>query len=300
MRQIDADTFFYYLRILKNYNVISMIQDIFPHRFDNHYFAGKKIEEKDFIFYLNEKTLLLKIKGETFELPRKEDFSDITEQTESVFLFTLDDTACFLIWDAPQADESCFEYREVNSLRTIAQREIAFISMVGLHLTNWYAEHRFCGKCGAKNEHKADERAMVCPNCHSLFFPKISPAIIVAILCNDKILLARNTNFRGGWHSLVAGYTDVGETLEETVRREVKEEVGLEVKNIRYYKSQPWPLSGSLMVGFIAEADENQIISVDHNEIAEAAWFSRDNLPDHPNNISIGGELIEKFEKGEL
>jgi NAD+ diphosphatase len=172
--------------------------------------------------------------------------------------------------------------------------------MVGFHLMNWYTQNKYCGKCGTRTQQKPDERALICPNCNTIVFPKISPAIIVAIICNNKILLVRSPNFPGSWYSLVAGFADIGESLEETVIREVKEEVGLDVKNIRYYKSQPWPLSGSMMVGFIAEADENQPISIDNKEIAEATWFNKENLPEYSSNLSIAGEMIEKFEKGEL
>jgi NAD+ diphosphatase len=277
-----------------------MIQDIYPNRFDNHYLPGQPIGEKDIILYYNDNTLLLKTDGDECELPRKRDLPELSGNTEATFLFTLNDVSCFLVWNRPVAEQSSFTYKEISFFRTASKKEVAWVSIVGYHLHNWYAEHRFCGKCGAKMEHKPDERAMMCPECHALFFPKISPAIIVAITCGDKILLARNNNFRAGWHSLVAGYADVGETLEETVIREVKEEVGLDVKNIRYYKSQPWPLSGSLMVGFTAEADDRQPITIDHNEIASAGWFTRDNLPDHPTGVSIGGEMIDKFEKGEL
>jgi NAD+ diphosphatase len=165
---------------------------------------------------------------------------------------------------------------------------------------NWYSQNKFCGKCGAKTNSKPDERAIICPVCNTIVFPKISPAVIVAIICDNKILLARNSDFHGDWYSLIAGYADVGESLEETLVREVKEEVGLDIKNIRYYKSQPWPLSGSMMIGFIAEADETQPICIDRKEIAEAAWFTRGHLPKHSSNLSIAGEMIEKFEKGEL
>lgn len=277
-----------------------MIQEINPHRFDNQYRLITSIENEDFILYYHGDSVLLKTKGDEFEIPRKIDFSNILDSTESTFLFTLNDTPCFLILDNPQVDMSHFIFKEISSFRTIIPKEIAWVSIVGFQLMNWYALNRFCGKCGAKTEQKSDERAIVCPNCSTTAYPKISPAVIVAIVCNDKILLARNSKFTGSWFSLIAGYADVGESLEDTLIREVKEEVGLNIKNIRYYKSQPWPPSGSLMIGFVAEADENQPISIDDKEIAEAGWFTRGNLPQHSSTISIAGEMIEKFENGEL
>ncbi|GET23182.1 NAD(+) diphosphatase [Prolixibacter denitrificans] len=277
-----------------------MIQDIFPHRFDNQYRAEQHIGDEDIVLCYRDNTLLLKTDGETFGLPRKKDFPEISEQTESTFLFSLNDVSCFLVWDELAAKEPDFAYQEISFFRTIEQPEIAWVSIAGLHLVNWYTQNRFCGKCGSRTEHKSNERALVCPNCHTTVYPKISPAIIVAIVSGDKLLLARNANFRGNWFSLIAGYVDVGETLEEALAREVKEEVGLDVTNIQYYKSQPWPLSGSMMIGFVAEADEHQPIRVDGNEIVEAAWFSRGNLPNHSSTISIAGEMIAQFEKGEL
>jgi NAD+ diphosphatase len=277
-----------------------MIQDIFPHRFNNQYLANQSIYEDDYILHYQENTLLLKTQGAELAFPQKKDFPEISAATEAVFLFSLNEVPCFLVWDDLKVDESQFEYKDISFFRTTTQREIGWVSIVGLHLRNWYNQNKFCGKCGSKTQHKNDERAMVCPSCNTVVYPKISPAIIVAIISNDKILLAHNANFAGNWYSLIAGYVDVGETLEETLVREVKEEVGLDVWNIRYYKSQPWALSGSMMIGFIAEADENQAICIDGKEITDAAWFSRGNLPGHPSTISIAGEIIEKFERGEL
>jgi NAD+ diphosphatase len=273
-----------------------MLHEIFPHQFNNQFIVTNNIGENDFIFYYNGNSTLLKINGDGFEIPRKKDVSSISNMTAATFLFTLNTVSCFLIWDDPKADDSQFIYKEIN-FRTFKQQEISWSSMVGLQLKNWYSENKFCGKCGSKTKEKSDERAIVCPSCNKTVFPKISHAIIVAIVCNNKILLAHNSNFPNSWYSLVAGYADIGESLEETVKREVKEEVGLDVKNIRYYKSQPWPFSGSMMIGFFAEADDTQIIFPDHKEITEAAWFSRGNLPSHPPNISIAGEMIDQFEK---
>lgn len=277
-----------------------MIQEIFPHRFNNQYLANRKIHETDFIIHFNENSLLFKTEGDAFEIPQKKDFPEISDITEYTFLFSLDDIPYFLIWHELKADKPGFVLKEISFFRKTRQKEIAWISLVAFHLRNWYAENQFCGKCGTRTQQKPDERALICPACHTIVFPKISPAIIVAVICDDKILLARGINFPVKWYSLLAGYADIGETLEEAVIREVKEEVGLDVKNIRYYKSQPWPLSGSMMIGFIAEADETQPLSLDETEIAEAAWFSRGELPNYPPKLSIAGEMIEKFERKEL
>ncbi len=277
-----------------------MLHEIAPHRFNNEFLAHKTVSDNDFILHFQKDSIFLKTNGNGLEIPRKKDFGAISDQTETIFLFRLNDVPCFLVWDEIKTDNPQLIYQNISFFRQAKEQEVAWISLAGFHLRNWYAQNRFCGMCGTRMQHKADERALVCPNCKNTVYPKISPAIIVAITCNDRILLARNANFPGHWFSLIAGYADVGESLEETVVREVKEEVGIDVWNIRYYKSQPWPLSGSVMIGFVAEADENQPIRIDDREIAEAAWFKRGSVPPHPLKISIAGEMIEKFEKGEL
>ena len=161
----------------------------------------------------------------------------------------------------------------------------------------WFLNNRYCGRCGSKTELKKEERVIVCHECNLEIFPKILPAVIVAIICNNKILLAKGKNYKGDFYALIAGYVDIGESIEETVIREVKEEVGLDIKNIKYYKSQPWPFSSSLMLGFTAEADDTQQIIIDEKEIKEAGWFTRGNLPTHASSLSISGELIAAFEK---
>jgi NAD+ diphosphatase len=276
-----------------------MIQEITPHRFDNRYKADAPVSEDAFILHFRERFLLLKTGGDEPELPRKKDLPLGTAATPANFLFTLDGTPCFLVHDQLQEIPSEMEYRELSFFRTTTDRALAWISITAYHLMNWYVQNRFCGKCGSATQHKPDERALLCPECATVVYPKIAPAIIVAVCCGDKLLLARNANFPGRWYSLIAGYADIGESLEETVVREVKEEVGVDVWNIRYYSSQPWPLSGSMMVGFIAEADAKQPIVVDEKEITEAAWFTRGNLPEHPPKLSISGEMIGKFEAGE-
>lgn len=279
-----------------------MIQDIFPHSINNHYVADIQPDDSSYIIHFKENTLLIRSDATGDFIPRAKDIPAVPDLHSCIYLFSLNDVPCFLYdTDGPLNNESTV-YTEIGFFRTTANRETAWAALVAWHLWKWYSEHRFCGCCGAPTKHKPDERALQCSNCHALYFPKISPAIIVAILNRDKLLLANNANFRPGWYSLVAGYADVGETLEETVLREVKEEVGLDVTNIRYYKSQPWALSSSLMIGFVAEvADCNQPIVTDGNEITDAAWFTADTLPEHPSAaISIAGEMIELFKEGKL
>ena len=275
-----------------------MIHEILPHTFDNQYYHKTEISDDDYVLYYSDNKILLKENEEDFELPRKKDLTNVSDHF--TYLFELDHTPCFLTWNDPRNDDNHFVFKEIYSLRTSDQKEIAWISSIGFHLMTWYDSNRYCGKCGSKTEEKTDERAIICPNCGHVVYPKISPAVIVMIKCDDKILLAHNSRFPAQWYSLVAGYADIGESLEETVIREVKEEVGLDVKNIRYYKSQPWPFSGSMMIGFIAEADCNQPVIPDNKEITEAAWFQRGHLPAYPPKISIAGEMIEKFDKNEL
>ena len=275
-----------------------MIQDIYPHLFSNKFEVTSGIQEDDYVFHFKGNLLLLKQNAEGLEIPRWKDLNDVNPS--GIFLFNLNGVNCFLIEDCMVPDHGGFTYQEMNFFRTMPRKEIAWAGIVGFQLMNWYDQNKFCGKCGSATIPKTDERAITCPSCQTTVYPKISPAIIVAILCNHKILLASGVNFRSSFYSLVAGYADIGESLEDAVVREVKEEVGVDVKNIRYYKSQPWPFSGSMMIGYIAEADDTQPIRVDKKEIIDAAWFTRDNMPNHPSDISIAGEIIEKFKNNEL
>ncbi len=153
----------------------------------------------------------------------------------------------------------------------------------------------FCGKCAAPTIPATGEHARVCPSCSLIFYPRISPAVIMAVTKGDKILLARGVNFPDKkMFSVLAGFVSPAETLEECVQREVLEETGIQVKNICYVKSQPWPFPDSLMIGFTAEYANGEIV-IDPKEILEADWFRADNLPKTPAVFSLAGELINGF-----
>ncbi|RJS20235.1 NAD(+) diphosphatase [Corallococcus sp. H22C18031201] len=186
---------------------------------------------------------------------------------------------------------------KVVAARTLFKRvDEARFAVVGraLAIAEWDLMHRFCGRCGHATQLVPGERARRCPVDHTPFYPRIAPAIIVLITRGDQMLLARNATFPEPMYSTLAGFVDAGESLEETVRREVKEEVGLELRDVRYFGSQPWPYGRSLMVGFTAEYAGGEI-AVDGKEIAEARWFSVDDLPRIPPPISIARHLIDSF-----
>jgi NAD+ diphosphatase len=168
-----------------------------------------------------------------------------------------------------------------------------------VQLIDWARTHRFCGRCGTATDPQANERAMKCPACGLLSFPRLAPAMITLITKGEpgpdqQVLLARGVQFRGAMYSCLAGFVEPGESLEGAVVREVREEVGLEVRNVQYRGSQPWPFPHSLMVGFRAEYAGGDIVCAD-DEIVDANWYTRDNLPMIPPPISIARRLIDAW-----
>jgi NAD+ diphosphatase len=165
----------------------------------------------------------------------------------------------------------------------------------GIQILNWDRNHQYCGHCGSRTAAREGEAVRVCPGCGLEAYPRISPAVIAAIVRGDEILLAYSPTFKTRFYSVLAGFVEPGESLEECLQREVREEVGIEIKNIRYFGSQSWPFPNSLMVGFTAEYDRGEI-SIDPGEIVEAGWFKADNLPDQlPGRLSIARLLIDWF-----
>jgi len=173
----------------------------------------------------------------------------------------------------------------------VPDRDLA-VAAFAVRMIGWTKTSRFCSRCGHENVPVLSERAKKCPACGLVTYPRISPAIIVLIIRGEEILLARSPRFPAGMHSVIAGFVEPGETLEHAVHREVREEVGIAVKNIRYFASEPWPFPDSLMIGFVAEYDGGEI-SIDNNEIISAGWFGRDYLPGLPAGMSISRALID-------
>jgi NAD+ diphosphatase len=175
----------------------------------------------------------------------------------------------------------------------VAPESVLQPMLKALALFHWRLTAQFCGKCGAPTEDKSDEIARICKTCGFVTFPRLSPAILAVVRKDNQILLASNAKFTTGVFSLIAGYVEVGENFEECVRREVREEVGIEIENISYMASQPWPFPDALMVGFEATWKEGEI-KPDGVEILEAGWFSPDNHPPLPPPGSLSRKLIDR------
>lgn len=159
---------------------------------------------------------------------------------------------------------------------------------------DWAAAHQFCGRCATPTVRDPGERCLACPGCGLRSYPRISPAIIVLVRRGRQALLARSARFPLAFYSTLAGFVEIGESLEDTLHREVREEVGVEVTNLRYFGSQPWPFPHSLMLGFHADHAGGEI-AIDHHEIDDARWFSADDLPAIPPRISIARRLIDAW-----
>ncbi len=268
-----------------------MIQDIAPHRFDNSYHPGLP-RPQDIALCFSDQGVLLK-KG---TLPRFADLPQAALQSER--LFCIDDTAFFLA--STQQPHGEFSWQPTRVFRSLQPAWMAFGGITGCQLWRWEQSRQYCGRCGAKTEHSQSERALFCPACGLIEYPKISPAIIVAISDGDKLLMARNVGSHSGSYALIAGFVEVGESFEQTVRREAMEEVGIRIKNIRYYKSQPWGFSDTVMIGFTAQLDGSPDLTLQESEIADAKWVPRSEIPPADSRLSVGGELIENFRLGRI
>ncbi len=184
--------------------------------------------------------------------------------------------------------------REIRSLLAVWSAAEARLALRALHVVEWGRTHRFCGRCGTRTEESAGELARRCPQCGHTSFPRISPAVIVLVCRGDRVLLGRGNHLPPGLYSTLAGFVEPGETLEEAVRREIREEVGIELADVRYFGSQPWPFPDSLMIGFTAEHAGGEL-RIDTAELAEAHWCALDELPPVPPTFSIARTLIDAW-----
>jgi NAD+ diphosphatase len=218
------------------------------------------------------------------------------EPTGVLYLGELGDAHCFAAGlEADTDPPPGYDYAGLRQLFDRLPQDLFAVAVRAIQLIAWDRDNRFCGRCGAPTENQTSERAKRCPACGLSRYPRISPAIIVAVTRGPQLLLARAQRHPAGFFSVLAGFVEPGETLEEAVRREVKEEVGLDIEQIAYFGSQPWPFPDSLMLAFQARY-AGGVITREEAEIAEAGWYAASEIPERiPPPISIARRLIDDF-----
>ena len=240
--------------------------------------------------------LLVQQVAQQTHIPSLMSLSEIGLQpVRSQFLGTLSDRPCYEVElpndTVPPDGMSLVTLRELYG---VLPDDLFALGGRAVQIKEWDRTHQYCGHCATPTVQTSQERAKRCPNCGLVNYPRLSPAIIVLVSRGEEVLLARAPRFAPTMYSVLAGFVEPGESLEETVAREVREEVGVEIKDIRYFGSQPWPFPNSLMIGFTAAYASGEIV-IDPHEIAEAAWFHRRNLPQVPSKLSIARQLIDWF-----
>jgi NAD+ diphosphatase len=246
-------------------------------------------------FVVHRQGLVVRQDGAATSLPTDADVAALGLDPARAMYFGTFDGADALAVECPEGEVAApLSVVGVRGLAASVGLETFSVAGRAMHLVDWATTSRFCGRCGAVTAVVAGERSMKCPACALMQYPRIAPAIIVLVRRGDRALLARNGRFPAPFFSTLAGFSDIGESLEETLAREVLEEVGVRVDNIRYFGSQPWPFPHSLMIGFTADWVGGEIV-VDGEEIAEASWFEATALPVVPPRLSIARRLIDAW-----
>ena len=274
-----------------------MLQDIRPHRLANEFYPDILPSSGDRVFFVRGQELAVRRAGvSSLDVPRVGDGGVSADGL--TFLFSLDGAACWLAPPEGHAEPPAgfaLVHNRVLRMERRGPRELMYAAYTAIHLADWYARNRFCGACGHPLEHHRQLRALECPNCGNVVFPRINPAVIVCVCDPQRNRIALTRYAAGRYHdidALVAGFVEIGETMEDCVRREVREELGLAVRNIRYYKSQPWGVAGDILSGYWCDVDGDPTIRMDARELGSAVWAGPDEISGQPDDFSLTNEMM--------
>lgn len=275
-----------------------MIQDIGKGRYHNEYRPTAPGPDSRILSYRGREALV-RVTEDQLSFLTYAEVTEVMPQTAEHcrYLFSVDEITYFWIpgLDSEQFPGSSWQRLEIFRSR-ISPVE-AFAGITGHQLADWYDSRKYCPRCGQKMHHDEKERMMRCDACGQTEYPKLSPAVIVGVTDGERLLLTKYAGRSFQHYALIAGFAEIGETIEETVEREVMEEVGLKVKNLRYYKSQPWSFSGTLLMGFFAEVDGSTEIHLDENELSVGEWHTPDEIPED-DGVSLTREMMGVFKEG--
>ena len=270
-----------------------MLQEIAPRHLDNQYHP-RPIGPGAKICVFRDQQVLVMRGGNEIALP---DYALLKDSvTHTRYLFCVDNENYFLGQLHPGAIlPEGYAFDAVRGHRRLSPKHVVYAEMTAWHLYMWYRDNRYCGRCGHFTVHDEKMRMLQCPECGNMIFPRICPAIIVAVTDGDRLLLTRYSGRATSGYALVAGFTEIGETAEETVAREVFEETGIRVKNIRYWATQPWGIEADLLLGYFADLDGPGEITLDTNELSLANWYRREEMDIPPDDVSLTNDMIRAF-----
>lgn len=267
------------------------------HTTNNQYFKAevteKEISENSLIFaFIDAKLLLI-----NNEVPSYKEVINLDLNfTYLRFIGNIGGTSCFAI-DANYGEKylSSFKFVALRQLYSLLPEYHLNATIYGFQIILWNRKNKYCGRCGSPTEENLRNTLVkFCSNCNEEYYPKISPSVIVAVIKDNEILLAQHKRVTNGMFTVLAGFVNPGESLEDCIHREIKEETGIEITNIRYFGSQPWPFPDSLMIGFIADYAKGEL-KPDKEEITELKWFKPNEIPEWPDKVSIARALIDYF-----
>lgn len=278
-----------------------MIQNIEPHKFHVE-FQNHRPQPADYVLAFSQGQILLRGQ-DTIDFLRVSECPASCGE-EMVYLFAVDEMKFFYL-QIPEGQlegflKDGFRLAKRQEFRRLAPKHLAFAAVTACMLDGWYTSNVYCGRCGQKLMHDTKERMLHCPDCDNRVYPRINPAVIVAVTDGDRLLL---TTYKGRDYknyALVAGFTEIGESFEDTVQREVMEEAGLSVKNIRYYGSQPWGFADNILAGYFCEVDGVSEIHMDEEELASARFFAREEIDMEYTDSSLTNEMICAFKNGKV
>lgn len=275
-----------------------MIQNISPYRFHVEY-RHLNPKESDFVLVFQGDRLLIRDGEQIAFMTWKEALTLSTKKRKDVhYLFAIDEIYFFYM----QAEEErvCpvgYRLAQRQEFRSLKPKHLGFAAVTAFHLNGFYNKNQFCGCCGGKLVHDHKERMLYCHECDNRIYPRINPAVIVAVTNGDKLLLTKYNGRNTKGYALVAGFNEIGESFEDTVKREVMEETGLKVKNIRYYASQPWAFADNILAGYFCEVDGDEEIHMDEEELSLACWMKKKDIPVEWNDLSLTNEMICHFKE---
>ena len=278
-----------------------MIQDIGTKNFDNQYNPSAVATDDDYVFVFGE-GIYIKLLDNDIAVPTFRELG--VSQDDVRYLFSIDEGQFFILkndWLEQNGKEFAlpdgYSFESMRALRMCTPMCMA--GMTANHLANWYRDNRHCGRCGKPTVHDDKLRMVKCPDCGNMIFPRINPAVIIGLRNGDSLMTSKYANRpQSNGRALLAGFCEIGETAEETVVREVMEEVGLRATNVQYYGSQPWGFAGNISLGYFCDLEGDDAITLDEEELASAEFMKRDELPEPNNMVSLTATMIEEFRKG--